>query len=183
MTDSLVKGGPELIAFMGAFPKRMQNGAVRAGLVAGARVVRDQARVLAPRASGKMAKAIRTGSTKVNQDGTVSVRIRLRSEKSGQGYNNHAFLGAIWERGRRAYSGIVIQRAGGKRARSKKFHTDGTDSWGRFPDLAALSAHPFMAPALDMKAVEAVNAFGARVREYLKDKTGFTAPVFEAQSE
>lgn len=176
MTDVSLKGGPELLTFLGAFPNTLRNGAVRAGLTAGAAPVRDQARVLAPKKTGLMARGIRTGSTRVNQDGTVSVRIRLKSE-SGRAYNRHWFIGMFWEQGTRAYSGKVIVRAGRSRKRSRKFHTDGTTAWGMYPKIAAHTARPFMAPALEQRATEAVNAFGERVRGYLQTKAGFTAPV------
>lgn len=185
MTDRYVTGGPELVQFLNAFPVRLRDGALKAGMVAGAAPVRDQARSLAPKKTGKMARAIRTGKPRVNQDGTVTVRIRLRKESSGQAYNDHAWLGVIWERGSRGYSGAVIRRAGRTRTRSKKLHAIkgggqiqmGLNAFGRFPDIAPHAANPFMAPALDMRATDAVNAVGARIRAYLANKTSFTAPV------
>lgn len=171
-----MKGGPELLTFIGAFPKRLQNGAVRAGLVAAAKPVRDQARALAPKQTGKMAKAIRTGSAKVHRDGTVTISISLRG-KNGKSNNPHAYIGIFWERGTKAYSGQVIVRGGRRRKRSEKLHAGPGKIFGMFPDIAAHRAHPFMAPALDMRADDAINAFGTRVRSYLKDRTGFTAPV------
>lgn len=183
MSDLGLKGGPELLEFLGAFPATLRNGAVRSGLVAAAAPVRDQARVLAPKKTGLMARGIRTGSTRINQDGTVSVRIRLKSE-AGRAYNRHWFLGVFWEQGTRAYSGKVIVRAGRSRKRSRKFHTlgkfnphAGVAVFGMYPKIAAHAAQPFMGPALEQRASDAVNAFGERVRGYLQTRAGFTAPV------
>lgn len=41
-------------------------------------------------------------------------------------------------------------------------------------------ARPFMRPALDLRADDAVQAFAARIRAYLENKTGFIAPMAEA---
>lgn len=183
MTVIPLKGGPELIDFLGAFPNRMRNGAVRAGMVAGAAPVRDQARALSPKPAGLMAKAIRTGSPKVNQDGTVTIRISMRN-KSGRAYNRHAFLGIFWEYGTKAYSGKVIMRAGRSRRRSGKFHTNGKKAFGMYPNIAAHPKRPFMGPALEQRSSEAVTAFGDRVRTYISTKANFTAPVtIEADGE
>lgn len=185
MTVIPLKGGPELLDFLGAFPDGLRNRAVRSAIVAAAAPVRAQARVLAPKKTGLMARAIQTGSARVNDDGTVSVRIRMASERSGKGHNYHAFLGYFWEYGTKAYSGKVIVRAGRSRQRSRKFHESLSGNiWGMYPDIAAHPKRPFMAPALEQRASEAVNAFGDRVRTYISTKANFTAPVtIEADGE
>lgn len=180
MTSMKLKGGKELLSFLDAFPARLQKGAARSGLTAAAKPVRDQARSNAPRESGKLAKSIKTGSPKVNQDGTVTISVRLSGE--------HSFLGHFFEYGvaphfiRAGDSGLSARKLTQKFNREGSARTDGALKIGdNYVTGAVLhpgfAARPFLRPALDMKAEEAVNAFGERLRSYLKDKTGFTAPA------
>lgn len=174
-----VKGIKETMAFLEAFPMRIQKGAVRSGLTAAAKPVRDEARLNAARASGKMAKAIKTGSPKVEEGGRVTIKVRLAGP--------HSFLGKFIESGVAPH---LIARTGagqGRVAVRKAFEGRGEVEGGvmkigddfvsgiiQHPGFAA---KPFMRPALDTKAEEAVQAFAGRIRTYLKDKTGFTAPA------
>lgn len=189
-----LKGGPELMTFLQAFPERIQKGALRSGIRAAAAPIRDQARLLAPKETGQMAKSIKTGSPNL-QDGVLSVKIRLKGP--------HAFLGVFHEYGVRPHvirakgsdtvtpkganavtvgGTILSSRIANRKGRSEGFSEEGgaLKIGGEFVSGAVMhpghSARPFMRPALDMKADEAVNAFGAKVRAYLSSKTGFTAP-------
>lgn len=191
MSITALKGGKELAAFLEAFPKRLKNGAIRAGLVAAAKPIRTQARQNARKRSGKMAKAIRTGSPRVNQDGTVSVRVYVDERKP------HGFLGYFHEYG-------VDKHLISVSTQEKPFHIN---RHTRKPQVASMklvnrmvksgslkvgqnfigpivqhpghTAHPFLRPALDMREDDAIRAFGVRVQEYLKTKTGFTAPLLD----
>ena len=70
-----VKGLEELDRFLSALPKNMQTAAYRSGLTAAAGVIRDEARARAPRKSGLMARAIRSGSPRRNEDGSFSISV------------------------------------------------------------------------------------------------------------
>lgn len=180
--DFPVKGLAELDRFLSALPKNMQKGAYRAGLTAAARPIRDEVRLRAPKATGKMAKAIKTGSPRQNPDGTFSVSIRLDGE--------HSYLGLFHEYGVAAH---LIARTGkgeGRVAIAKAKKGEGTIQGGVMKigdDFVSgiishpgHAAHPFMRPALDAKADEAVQAFARRIRDYIEGKTGFAAPMDEA---
>ena len=78
MTDIPITGAPELLQFLRAFPERLQKGALKSAATAAAKPIRDEARLLARKQSGLMAKAIKTGRPQIDQAGNVSVRIRLR---------------------------------------------------------------------------------------------------------
>ena len=186
MTAIGLKGGKDLAAFLDAFPVRLQKNAVRAALTAAARPIRDQARANAPHESGKLAKAIRTGNPKVNQDGTVSVSIRLKGE--------HAFLGLFMEFGVAPHLIARTEAGQGKVAIRKAAEGNGvvaTRAMKIGDEFVSGIIHhpgfgdkPFLRPALDAKAGDAIKAFGERMRGYLKGKTGFTAPaVIEADEE
>lgn len=176
-----VKGLKETMAFLEAFPERIRKGAVRSALTAAAKPVRDQARANAPRDTGKMAKAIKTGAPRVNQDGTVSIRVRLAGE--------HSYLGWFHEYGVAPH--FIAAGNSGKSARllTRTMRKGGSSDVApgvlkigeNFVTGAVLHpgfpARPFLRPALDSRATDALEAFQDRLRSYLKDKTGFTAPA------
>ena len=175
-----LKGGKDLDAFLAAFPLRLQKGAVRSALTAAAKPVRDQARANAPRQTGKLAKSIKSGSPKVNLDGTISISVRLKGR--------HSFLGIFFEYGVAPHfitagdSNLSARKLTQKVGREGSEEVDGAMKIGAdFVTGAVLHpgipAQPFLRPALDVRADEAVKAFGDRLRTYLKDKTGFSAPA------
>lgn len=186
-----VSGLKELDAFLSAFPMKMQKAAYRAGLVAAAAPVRDEARVLARKRSGKMAKAIKSGSARQNPDGTFSISIRLDGE--------HSFLGIFEEYGVSAHmispgdaklmATVRKARANGGRAdvlddiesrANKTVFKIGDDFVSGTISHPGYAAHPFMRPALDTKAEAAVKAFAGRIRDYIEGKTGFAVPLEDA---
>lgn len=180
--DFPVTGLKELDSYLSHLPANLQKGAYRAGLTAAARPVRDEARVRARRRSGKMAKAVKTGSARQNQDGTFSVSIRLEGE--------HAFIGVFQEFGVLPHLIASTGFGEGRVAVRKAKEGRGTITAGAMKigedfvkgiiSHPGHAAHPFMRPALDAKADEAVKAFADRIRSYIEGKTGFAAPVGEA---
>jgi len=179
-----LKGGRELSEFLRAFPERLQKNAVRSGLRAGAKPIRDQARQNAPKKSGRMAKSIKTGSPRVDRDGVARITIRLRGD--------NAFIGLFIEYGVAAH---VIKAGDSNRSRrllDRQFQAEGASS-----DLATgklkignnlisgavlhpgIQAKPFMRPAFEARAQDAINAFGSRIQEFLSSRTGFTSPLLE----
>lgn len=175
-----MKGIKETMAFLQAFPERIQKGAVRSALTAAAKPIRDQARADAPRESGKLRKSIKTGSPRIETNGTVSIKVRLAGE--------HSYLGRFIEYGvaphfiRAGDSGLSPRKLTQKAGREGTTEVDGAMKIGQnFVTGAVLHpgfpARPFLRPALDTRADDAVRAFGDRLRSYLKDKTGFTAPA------
>jgi hypothetical protein len=91
MISYTIKGGKELADLLTKLPVEVETKIVRNGLNAGARVIRDEARRLAPRKSGALANSIKTSSSKVSEAGEIVTRIRLRGK--------HAFLGYFMEYG------------------------------------------------------------------------------------
>lgn len=177
--DFPVKGLAELDRFLAALPGNMQKQAYRSALTAAAAPIRDEARLRAPKESGKMAKAIKTGSPRQNEDGTFSVFIRLDGE--------HSFLGLFHEYGVSphliASTGSGQGRVAVRKAKEGTGTIDagvmkiGADFVSGIISHPGMAAHPFMRPALDAKAETAVKAFGDRIRAYLEGKTGFAAPI------
>lgn len=185
-----LRGGVELQRFLEAIPKKVRDATVRSALRAMAKPIVAEARLRAPKKSGKLARAIGAGSPRVNQDGTISIRVRLDRKK------DHGFIGLFAEFGVRKHlisvqeqeKPFVIGRDGRRKADSiktinKKVRSGslviGTHFIGPSVDHPGHGAHPFLVPALDAKRAEAVAAFGVKIREALKKNTGFTAPLIE----
>ncbi len=179
-----VEGLKQLDAYLSALPKNMQTGAYRAGLTAAARVIREEARLRAPRKTGKLAKAIRSGSPRRNQDGSFSISVSLRGQ--------HAFLGRFFEYGVAPHYITAGDSDLSARKLTQAVRREGSSdvSSGALKIGAnyvtgavlhpGIRPHPFLRPALDVKADEAVQAFAERIRAYIEGKTGFTSPVAEA---
>jgi len=88
-----VKGLADLDNFLSALPANMQKQAYRQALTAAADPPLQEARLLASGWSPKVAKAIRKGSPRQNQDGTFSIRIYVDESKPD------GFLGFFGEYG------------------------------------------------------------------------------------
>lgn len=179
-----LKGAAELDKFLSALPKNMQKQAYRQALTAAATPILKDARARAQGWSPKVAKAITKGSSRQNQDGTFSIRIYVNDKKPD------GFLGVFAEYGVAPH---LIARTGageGRVAVRKAAQGTGTVQNGvmkignRFVSgiiqHPGHAAHPFLLPALDAKTNESVQAFGARIRAFLENKTGFVAPTDDA---
>lgn len=172
-----VSGTKQLDDYLSALPKNMQKGAYRAGLTAAAAVVRDEARIRAPKKTGAMAKSIKTGSARQNPDGTFSVSISLKGKDS--------YLGLFHEYGVAPHNIASTGKGEGRVAVRKAAEGSGTVQNGvmkigdRF--VSGIISHPghaaqpFMRPALDAVADQAVAAFAEKIRAYIEGKTGFDA--------
>lgn len=180
--DFPVRGLAELDRFLAAFPKKMQTAAYRQALTAAAAPIRDEAKLRAPRKSGRLAAGIKTGSPRKNQDGSFQVSVRLTGPD--------AFVGHFIEYGVSPH--LIAKAVGGGRGRValRKAVGDGQKIGGVLKigddyvsgviSHPGFAAHPFMRPALDLKADEAIQAFADRIRAYIEGKTGFAAPLDEA---
>lgn len=177
--DFPVSGLKQLDAYLSHFPRNLQKGAYRAGLVAAAKPIRDDARARVRKSSGKLARAIRTGSARQNQDGTFSIRVSVdRGE--------HGFLGLFIEYGVKPHY-IASTGKGEGRVAVRKAAAGGQTIGGVIKigeDFVSgiishpgFGASPFLRPALDARADDAVKAFAERIRAYIESRTGFTAPL------
>lgn len=187
MNEFPVKGLNEVLATLGQLGKRIETQAIRSGLTAAAGVVRDEARLRAPRVTGLTAASIRSGSARKRQDGSYSITVSAKG-------NGHAFIAYFIEYGvgphlisARGQGGVTVggQLMPARRATKMAFR-DGLTS-----DVASRSLRigdqfvgpvvhhpgfgprPFLRPALESKAQEAVQAFRARIVAVVEKKTGF----------
>lgn len=141
------------------FPLRVQQNAAKRAMRQGANVIRDEARLKAPKKSGKLAASIKTS---VNTSGNLTVaKVRLRGD--------HAYLGRFIEYGVAAHfisagakKGDTISTRGGKGRKTMKIGGDYVTGTILHPGF---SPRPFMRPALDAKRSDATDA----VRQVLSD--------------
>jgi hypothetical protein len=85
-----IKGGREIDALLQKLPVEIETKILRNGLAAGARVIRDEARVRVNKKSGLTEKAIVT-SRSLSRDGTVIAKVKMKGR--------HSFLGRFLEYG------------------------------------------------------------------------------------
>ena len=159
-------GLKELNDFCDLFPARLRKGAIKSGLSKGAAVLRDEARIRAPKDTGKLARAIKSSRPDDNRDGTVSVKVRLRGD--------HAYLGVWHEFGTAAHAITAKVGKDGKAPGALQIGGEFVSGTVLHPGTAP---RPFLRPAFDAKANDAALAFAKQVRAYLHNKSGFTAPV------
>jgi hypothetical protein len=89
MIEFRIKGGKELDALLKQLPVEVETKILRNGLAAGAAVIRDEARLLAPAKSGAMRQAIKTSRDTRRADGLVIAKVKLKGK--------HSFLGKFIE--------------------------------------------------------------------------------------
>jgi hypothetical protein len=156
-----IKGGAELDALLKQLPIEVETKILRNGLAAGANIIRDEARLLAPKKSGALAKSIKTARDTKRNEGYVIAKVRLRGR--------HAFLGVMMEYGVLPH---MIWATGGK----ESLVINGVPI-GKSVQHPGFASRPFFRPAIDAKAEAAVQAVGDYLTHYLKWGTITAPPV------
>jgi HK97 gp10 family phage protein len=165
--DFPVTGLADVLDRLSQIGGSLETQAIKSGLTAGAAIVRDEARRNVPRKSGKLAKAIVSGSPRKLQDGNYSIT------------NDHAFIGLFLEFGAAAH---MIGRKSGKGVIGGSTVLKVGDRFVSGPvQHPGIAPRPFMRPALDTKAEEVIQAFRAKIIAVVEGKTGFTldAPILD----
>lgn len=183
-----IKGLKELDAVLATLPDKMQTSAYRSALTAAAAVIGKEARLRAPKKTGGLAKSIKW-STRRLEDGTFRASIGPKKHPS-----KHGFLGLFHEYGVAAHAIASTPKGVGRVGLNAAIGAgnvsqviqkplkinDGFATWVMHPGHAA---QPFMRPALDAKADEAVQAFADRIKRFLGEKTGFNARALNSLDE
>lgn len=175
-----LKGGPELMQFLDQLPPKLEKNVLRGALRAGANVIRDEARANVPVKSGKLRRAIKTDT--VTDGGLIKARVKLRGP--------HWFIGPFLEFGVAPHfiaagdSGLSARKLTQRLNRSGGSNEPGgaMKIGGQFVTGAVLHpgipARPFLRPALDTRANEALRAVGAYMEQRLRIGD-FSAPALE----
>ena len=158
MTDIEVKGLSDLQKALDQLPARLEANVMRGGLRTAAKVIRDEARRLCPVGdAGSLPKGHQPGALRDSIRVTVSVRRGMVRASIKAGGKNHVYYAPMVEYGTARH---LIK----PKNRKSLFLA------GIFKELVehpGASKKPFMRPALDAKAVEAIEAFAGYVRERL----------------
>lgn len=179
-----VTGLNDVLAVITAMGGRLETAGFRQALTAAAKPITMEARERAPKKSGRMAKGIKTGSPRKNQDGTYSIQISAGGQDG--------YLALFHEFGTLPHP---IARTGPKEGRvalRKAAAGDGEVKGGvmKIGDdfVSGIITHPgererpFMRPALDAKAEEAVAAFGNKLKAFVEAKSGYAVPETEDEA-
>lgn len=186
MADEMIRGGRELAEFLKQLPVKMEKNIMRAALGAGARVIRDEARQLAPIDQGDLRKSIKVSTN--SKGGTVKAKV-----KAGGGavyyahmveYGTKPHLIKVKEEERPINYRLTLKRGVLTRVSMRTINRNSLVIGNTFvgPTLSHPGAKPtpFMRPAMDNKSSSAVTAIATKVRERLT-KEGINAPEPEVE--
>lgn len=162
MADVKIKGLRELQDFLTKLPVKMEQNVLRGGMRAGANVVKTEARRLAPVKTGKLRDGIKVSTSA--RRGRVSAKVKLTGK--------HAYLGRWLEFGTAAHQ---------IKARGKGLFFGGL--FARSVDHPGIKPRPFLRPALDGRAAEAVLAVGQHIKRRLATKHGLNTADVELETE
>ena len=162
MSDAHIKGLAELQRALDTLPAKVEANIMRGAMRAGANVIKDEAKMQAPRDSGLLASSIRTAVSLRRGTVTASVKAGGRGKK-GQGT---AWYAHMVEMGTKAH---VIAAPPGS---SLSFG----GGMVRSVQHPGAKARPFLRPAMDTKAQAAVEAVREYIRQRLASKHGISIP-------
>lgn len=171
MNDIHIKGLAELQKFLDTLPIKMEKNVMRGALRSGAKLIEAQAKANAPVGApnsvnarlyggyaGALRDSIRTGTRAKN----AKVMAYVRAGGKNRGSRADVFYANWVEFGTRAHT-IA--------AKGKGWLSFG-GIFAKSVDHPGTSPRPFMRPALDAKAVAAVNAAAEYIRDRLSRKHG-----------
>lgn len=182
--DEAISGGRQLDELLRALPDKMQKNINRAGLRAGAVVLREEVKRNVPVDSGDLRNSVRVTSRARN--GQVSVSV-----KAG---NSIAYYARFVEYGTRPHLIAVDDRDRGINRRTGRQISITTINRQRRslsiagnligPSVQHNGARPkpFMRPAVDAKLPEAIQAITAKIRERLSQQ-GLDVPAPDGQGD
>lgn len=155
-----ITGGAELQAFLDQLPAKMEANIMRSAMRQGANVIRDEIKQNVPVRSGDLRDSIKvsTGSRK----GVVKATVRVGNRKA-------------WYAHLIEYTGAAAHSISAK--------GKGMLSFGGFFSKSVqhpgMQAKPFVRPALDGRANDAIQAVGDQVRKRLTKEGLSNAPTIE----
>lgn len=189
MITMKIKNGAQVHALLQQLPVEVETKITRQGVAKVTNIVRDEARLRAPKKSGAMAKAIKT--TRDTKRGRVIGKVKMKGK--------HSFLALFHEYGvaphlikvadeakptRRKKTGEVVPLSMGtiNKMVSRGSLVIGADLVGPVVQHPGHAAQPFLRPAMDAKAKEVVDEFGRFLANYLRFGS-ITVPVISVDEE
>lgn len=162
MSNVRVKGLSELNAALQTLPAKIEANVLRSAMRAGANVIKDEARANVSVASGKLRAGLKVSTS--SRRGKVTAKVKATGE--------HAHVAPWLEFGTAAHH-IV--------SKGKGLNIGGVVV--RSVDHPGISPRPFLRPALDSKAQQAVVAVGNAIKKRLATKHGIDTADIEVEAE
>jgi|VirMetMinimDraft_7_1064189.scaffolds.fasta_scaffold37040_4 HK97 gp10 family phage protein len=162
MSNVRVKGLSELNAALQTLPAKIEANVLRSAMRAGANVIKDEAKANVPVATGTLKAGIKVSTS--NRRGTVTAKVKTTGK--------HAYIAKWLEYGTAAHR-IV--------SKGKGLNIGGVVV--RSVDHPGISPRPFLRPALDSKAQQAVVAVGNAIKKRLATKHGIDTADIEVEAE
>jgi HK97 gp10 family phage protein len=158
-----IKGGAELQRFLNQLPVKVEKNIMRAALRAGANVIKAEAKENVPVQDGDLKRSIKVSTSA--RRGTVRAKVKAGDQK--------AWYWHFVEFGTAAHT---IKARNGKR-----LFFNGI--FAKVVNHPGAKAKPFMRPALDNKANDAIRAVGRKISERLTKHGINNAPALEVEDE
>lgn len=158
-----MNGGTELRARLGQVPRRIESNLARGGVRAASAVFRDDMKARVQHVSGELAEGIKVKSPRRKGD-IVSGGVGIKGD--------HAFVALFLE------EGVAAHEIGVHPLAKAKALSLGEDIVRTAVHHPGFGPHPFMGPSFDLRAIEAVNAFGTYVTSRLS-WDALAAPVVQ----
>jgi len=198
MSDIRVKGLADLNKFLQQLPAKMEQNVMRGALRAGANVIRDEAKRLAPVSEPNSQNKRRYGFYAGTLRDSIRVSARVKDGRvtatvhaGGKTKSGANVFYANWVEFGTAAHAIMAKQANGKNA-ARRLNRQAKRSGslqigGRFVGSVVMHpgsrARPFMRPALDGKAQAAVLAAADYIKKRLALKHGIDASSVEIRLE
>lgn len=158
-----VKGLKELNAFLQQLPPKLEKNVLRGALRSGAKVVMEEAKARAPVATGTMRDGLKVSTG--GKGGTVIAKVKVTGK--------HAYLAPWLEYGTAAH--VITAKGSGWMFFGGMF--------ARKVEHPGISPRPFMRPALDGQAAQAVLAAANYMKQRLQSKHGLDTADIEIEVE
>ena len=161
MSNVHIKGGAELNKFLQQLPAKMEANVLRSAMRAGANVIKDEAKANVPVASGLLRDGLKVSTS--SRRGKVTAKVKATGK--------HAHIAPWLEYGTAAHRIVAKGKGmyfGGKVVRSVEH--------------PGISPRPFLRPALDSRAQQAVVAVGNAIKKRLATKHGLDTAHIEVEA-
>jgi HK97 gp10 family phage protein len=157
MANIGLKGGKEIQDFLNTLAPKLEQNIMRGALRAGAKVILDEAKQNVPVSSGDLRDSLRVSTS--SKKGRVTASVKAGNKK--------VFYSRFIEFGVAAHT-----------ITSKTGYLSFLGNAYKSVEHPGLQPKPFLRPALDSKANEAINAVGDYIGKRL-NKQGLNAPSLE----
>jgi len=159
-----IKGGAELQAFLDQLPAKMEANIMRSAMRQGANVIRDEIKQNVPVSSGDLRDSIKVSSG--SRNGVVKATVRVGNRKA-------------WYAHLIEYTGAAAHTISAKGKGMLSFG----GFFGKSVQHPGMKAKPFIRPALDSRANDAIAAVGDQVRKRLTKEGLNNAPAIEVDDQ